>query len=298
MSRLSLIMVLIFMLNSCSSTKSQNIKKIEVVDVKKNISYKTDSCEDLRAFVDNHNFDKEALTKLHNNCPNQKSKVALLIAKGDKYEKNRDSLGASKSYQKALSLIDKNKFEMFEQYRFYLKNQIKRHSQQSNQVIKIAKTDSSVISSDRLEGYIMPRVKGETRDAMMGEFSTIKGIPLNFNSGSSQIEDGVNLTQAKEIGKLLSKKDYTNRVVYITGYTDTRGDNQSNQELSIQRANGLKSYLVSNFGLKENNIRAEGYGESFPICRFGEKQKVDREYSCSGKEDYSKSRRVTLEYGE
>lgn len=248
------------------------------------------NCDDrLKSFVDESNFELPSLTKLYSDCPTQKVKVALLIAKGD------STSSALESYQEALSLIEEHRFEMFDEYRHYLKEQIKRYAKSTtqNQVV-----DSGVISSETLEEYIMPRADDSTRSAMMGEFSTIKGIPLNFSTGSSQIEDGVNLAQAREIGRLLSKKDYANRVVYITGYTDTRGDNQSNQELSIQRAKGLKNYLITNFALKENNIRAEGYGESFPICRFGEKQKMDMEYSCSQEEDYAKSRRVTLEYGE
>ncbi len=248
------------------------------------------SCnEKLKNFVDRSNFELSSLTKLYQKCPTKKVKVALLIAKGD----NQKS--ALESYQEALSLIEENNLEIFDEYTFYLKNQIKKYAQHNKSYQIVSK---GVINSKTLEGYIMPRADGATRDAMIGEFSVVKGIPLNFNSGSSAIEEGVNLAQAREIGKLLSKKDYINRIIYITGYTDTRGDSQSNQELSLQRANSLKYYLISNFGLKEGNIRAEGYGESFPICRFGEKQKIGREYSCSQEEDYAKSRRVTLEYGE
>ena len=252
--------------------------------------YAINNCDkSLQKILDNSDFNLSKLEVFYRQCPTKEVKVTLLIAKGD----NNDS--ALVSYKEALSLIEENNLEIFDEYKFYLKNQIKKYTQH-NKPNQIASSD--VLSSKTLEGYIMPRADGATRDAMIGEFSVVKGIPLNFNSGSSAVEEGVNLAQAKEIGKLLSKKDYKNRIIYITGYTDTRGDSQSNQELSLQRANSLKYYLISNFGLKEENIRAEGYGESFPICRFGEKQKIGREYSCSQEEDYAKSRRVTLEYGE
>ena len=238
--------------------------------------------------MDNSDFTLSKLEPLYRKCPTPKIKVALLIAKGD------SGNSALESYQEALRIIKDNKLEIFDEYKMYLKKQIEKYAQHNtpHQVV------DSVISSQKLEEYIMPRADSSTRGAMIGEFSTIKGIPLNFATGSSAIQEGVNLAQAREIGKLLSKKDYINRVIYITGYTDTRGDSQSNQELSIQRANGLKSYLITNFNLKEENIRAEGYGESFPICISGEKQKKGNEYSCSQQEDYAKSRRVTLEYGE
>ena len=284
MKRVSMLIAPILIFTACSTTESS-----KAIKPKEEIKSKIYSCRDIDSIIYNHNFDIKLLTKLYQECPTKKIKVALLIAKGD----NNNS--ALESYQRALSLIRGNSFKIFDEYKFYLKNQIKKYTQHNrpNRIVS-----SGVLSSETLEGYIMPRTDGATRDAMIGEFSTVKGIPLNFNSGSSAIQEGVNLAQAREIGKLLSKKDYINRVVYVTGYTDTRGDNQSNQELSLQRANGLKSYLVNSFGLKEDNIRAEGYGESFPICRFGEKQKIGREYSCSQEEDYSKSRRVTLEYGE
>ena len=249
--------------------------------------YGINSCDDsFQKIMDNSDFTLSKLEPLYRQCPTPKIKVALLIAKGD------SGNSALESYQEALRIIKDNKLEIFDEYKMYLKTQIEKYTQKGkpHQV--------SVISSQELEEYIIPRADSSTRGAMIGEFSTIKGIPLNFATGSSAIQEGVNLAQAREIGKLLSKKDYINRVIYITGYTDTRGDSQSNQELSIQRANGLKNYLITNFNLKEENIRAEGYGESFPICILGERQKKGNEYSCSQQEDYSKSRRVTLEYGE
>lgn len=284
MRKIYLLIISIVLLTACSNKEGSKILK-----PKKEVKAKSYSCKDIDSIVHTSNFNVKLLTNLYKKCPTQKVKVALLIAKGDNQE------SALESYQEALRLIKENNLELFDEYKLYLKNQIKKYSQHNkqNRVVK-----SGVISSEALEGYIMPRANDSTRDAMIGEFSTVKGIPLNFSSGSSAIKEGVNLAQAKEIGKLLSKKDFANRVVYITGYTDTRGDSQSNQELSVQRANGLKRYLINNFNLKEENIRAEGYGESFPICKFGEKQKVDREYSCSQEENYAKSRRVTLEYGE
>ena len=288
---LSIIPILI--LTACSTTQNQKNLKPQKEVVKSKIY----SCSDIDSIIDNHKFDVEPLTNLYKKCPNKKTEVALLIAKGDDYGKKGDNNRAFINYKKALSTIDKNQLEIFDEYRFYLKNRIKSYTPKAKSITKniTQSSNSGVIDSQALEGYIKSREK--TRGADFEEFNRVKGIPLNFATGSSTIEGG-NLAQAKEIGKLLSKKDYKDRIIYITGYTDTRGDNTSNQILSVQRADGLKSYLLENFSLKEDNIRAEGYGESFPICLFGDKQKSGNEYSCSGQENYDRSRRVTLEYGE
>ena len=285
-------MLPLLILTACSTTQNQKIKRLSTKEVIQPQNY---SCTDITMIINNHKFDVEPLTKLYKKCPNQKTKVALLIAKGDKYYRNKNYKEAYRNYTEALSLIQQNNLEIFDEYLYYLKRREAEYVFQNDES-SIDRPKGDILDSQTLEGYIRPRGK-TTRGADVEEFNRLKGIPLNFATGSSVIEGG-NLAQAKEIGKLLSKKDYKDRTIYITGYTDTRGDSASNQELSIKRAEGLKSYLINNFGLKEDNIRAEGYGESFPICSFGNKQKSKKEYSCTGQENYDRSRRVTLEYGE
>jgi len=292
MKKIYLSIIPLLILTACSTDKPK-VKR----PPKREIQPKVYGCSDIDSIINNHNFDIKILTNLYKKCPNIKTEVALLIAKGDRYNKDKKLKEAHQNYQEALFLVNQNTLKIFDEYIYYLKNQIAMYTPQHSE-IATKSLKRGVIDSKTLEGYIKPRGDG-TRGADFEEFVRFKGIPLKFGTGSFDIEEGVNLAQAIEIGKLLSQKDYRDRIIYITGFTDTRGDNQSNQKLSVQRAEGLKSYLVSTFGLKDENIRTEGYGESFPICRFGEKQKsLNGEYSCSSPEDYAKSRRVTLEYGE
>jgi len=284
------------LLTACSTTQKTEIVEITV---KQRSIYKTNSCQDINNFILNSYFNIKLLTKLYNNCQNKNVLTALLIAKGDKYSKEMNFKMALLNHRKALNLINKNNLKLFDEYKLYLKEQISKYTRSSKKSIRREEIqDSSILTSKELEDYIMPRDKNSTRGAILGEFSIIKGIPLNFSTGSYSIEEQVNLSQAKEIGKLLSKIDYKDKIIYITGYTDTRGDSISNQILSMKRAESLKNYLVNNFTIKYENIKADGYGESFPICIFGEKNRNKNEYSCSGEEDYDRSRRVTLEYGQ
>ena len=53
-------------------------------------------------------------------------------------------------------------------------------------------------------------------------------------------------------------------VVIAIGYADRIGSNAYNQRLSVQRAEAIKSYLVSK-GVEANRVYTEGKGESNPV---------------------------------
>jgi OmpA-OmpF porin, OOP family len=54
--------------------------------------------------------------------------------------------------------------------------------------------------------------------------------------------------------------------VVIEGHTDSTGSAQINQELSPERAEAVRAYLVANHTLPENRIRALGYGPDRPLA--------------------------------
>jgi len=66
-----------------------------------------------------------------------------------------------------------------------------------------------------------------------------------------------------EAVKLLNNKP--NVYVEIEGYCDYIGTKEYNQELSVQRAQTVKNYLVSK-GIAENRLTTVGYGKSNPIA--------------------------------
>ncbi len=55
-------------------------------------------------------------------------------------------------------------------------------------------------------------------------------------------------------------------MVTIEGHTDSTGSAKTNQELSQQRAEAVKTYLVANKTLPKDRIRAAGYGPSRPLA--------------------------------
>ena len=54
--------------------------------------------------------------------------------------------------------------------------------------------------------------------------------------------------------------------ILIAGHTDSTASDAYNKGLSQRRAESIRSYLISNFGIKAERLDAKGYGESFPIA--------------------------------
>ena len=96
-----------------------------------------------------------------------------------------------------------------------------------------------------------------------GDQIRLRLIALNFQSGKAIIEPNYFslLTKLQRVIKLLPEYHIT-----IEGHTDNMGNDQMNQLLSTRRAQAVKSYLMANMGLVDNQIAAVGYGEGKPIA--------------------------------
>jgi hypothetical protein len=53
--------------------------------------------------------------------------------------------------------------------------------------------------------------------------------------------------------------------VEIAGYTDSKGSEAYNQDLSVRRSNAVRNYLVKK-GIEENRLTAQGYGMKDPVA--------------------------------
>lgn len=85
---------------------------------------------------------------------------------------------------------------------------------------------------------------------------------LEFTTGKWTIK-AVSYPSLNKLATLLiTKPAYS---LKISGHTDDVGSEKSNQTLSVNRANAVKTYLVKR-GVSKNKIEARGYGESQPIA--------------------------------
>ena len=110
-----------------------------------------------------------------------------------------------------------------------------------------------------------PRTFAALTDAQwekLTEVGTLKVRPITFQSGTSELShDGkVELDNAAQ-----HLAHYPNFRVVVRGHTGTRGDPASNRELSVERADAVKRYLMVTHNIDEARLRAIGYGGERPL---------------------------------
>jgi outer membrane protein OmpA-like peptidoglycan-associated protein len=93
----------------------------------------------------------------------------------------------------------------------------------------------------------------------------IQARSVFFNSGKSTFKtgDAATIASLDAIKEIL--KNYPNAKWSIEGHTDSTGSDKLNQKLSEDRANAIKNVLTEN-GIKAENLSAVGFGESKPIA--------------------------------
>jgi len=85
---------------------------------------------------------------------------------------------------------------------------------------------------------------------------------ITFDTGQSVIKPAFRPV-LDDISNTLSQ--YESTLVHIAGHTDNVGSDSSNQTLSVNRANSVRSYMTSR-GVISQRIVTTGYGESMPIA--------------------------------
>jgi outer membrane protein OmpA-like peptidoglycan-associated protein len=93
-----------------------------------------------------------------------------------------------------------------------------------------------------------------------GSFSGAK--QLNFEFGSAEMADESSYKFLDTLALAIAK--YKPKQIEIIGHTDNVGSEKDNQELSEQRANHIKEYLIEQ-GVDATLISSKGKGESEPI---------------------------------
>lgn len=89
-----------------------------------------------------------------------------------------------------------------------------------------------------------------------------QGRKIKFSSGQSEITGNDSFDLLAEIAAAANQcQDFQ---IQIDGYTDNVGNEESNQQLSEQRANRVLAYLTQQ-GVDRNRMTATGHGEADPI---------------------------------
>jgi len=86
--------------------------------------------------------------------------------------------------------------------------------------------------------------------------------PIKFKPGTHDFSDQ-GKADIKNVKNILIR--YPRYRLNIEGHTSTRGDAELNTQLSQQRADAIRDYLVDTYKIPPNRIRAIGMGPSRPI---------------------------------
>ncbi|GJD95673.1 Peptidoglycan-associated lipoprotein [Methylobacterium iners] len=86
-------------------------------------------------------------------------------------------------------------------------------------------------------------------------------LEMEFDYNSDTLR-GPALETANKLGKALSSPELRGQTFAITGHTDAKGTDQVNQGLSERRAEAVKSFLVSRYGIPASNLITAGYGKA------------------------------------
>ncbi len=84
-------------------------------------------------------------------------------------------------------------------------------------------------------------------------------LEVNFEYNSATIGPKA-IDDLTKLGLALCDERLKNAVIMLAGHTDAKGGDDYNKELSDRRAEAVKQFLVSKFGVPAANLVAVGYG--------------------------------------
>jgi outer membrane protein OmpA-like peptidoglycan-associated protein len=121
-------------------------------------------------------------------------------------------------------------------------------------------TSQSVLSNDQIEQALQaskthtPARRGLRRHSEPTSINL--SIPFEYNSGALKPQASA---QLRQLQLALTSEALSRDQFMVAGHTDAKGDPQYNKRLSLQRAESVKRFLVTN-GVDANRMQTVGYG--------------------------------------
>jgi outer membrane protein OmpA-like peptidoglycan-associated protein len=122
----------------------------------------------------------------------------------------------------------------------------------------------------REDSFINSVRNRKTRSLSLGERDGIAEIAaakpqidldIRFDYNSAKISQA-SLPAVQELGKALSNPALKGSSFVVAGYTDAVGGEAFNQDLSERRADTIKQYLSTRFGIAGSDLVTVGYGKT------------------------------------
>jgi outer membrane protein OmpA-like peptidoglycan-associated protein len=121
-------------------------------------------------------------------------------------------------------------------------------------------------------GFVATLRNRKTRSLSLGERQEIAEIAatkpkidleIHFDYNSADISRD-SMPSVQELGKALSNASLKGSTFVVAGHTDAIGGEAFNLGLSERRADTIKNYLVSKFGIAGSDLVTVGYGKDKP----------------------------------
>jgi OmpA-OmpF porin, OOP family len=112
----------------------------------------------------------------------------------------------------------------------------------------------------KVEGSFTP---DEARVFRQGDDVVVSLLGIKFPSGRSTI-DGASGGLMRKVQQALEL--FPGASVAVEGHTDANGSDSTNLILSQDRADAVRQYLISTFGVDAEKVSSVGYGEARPVA--------------------------------
>jgi putative exosortase-associated protein (TIGR04073 family) len=112
------------------------------------------------------------------------------------------------------------------------------------------------------EAYELDRISGAQIERRAGALVVRFPDDMLFDVDSSSLSKPATL-RLQEVAKVLHKSPEAQ--IVVAGYTDSMGDPNYNQALSVKRAEAVRAYLVRQ-GVSSDRIEFAGYGDASPVA--------------------------------
>lgn len=133
----------------------------------------------------------------------------------------------------------------------------------------VVQLDSS-LTPDVIENGLFPKssTAADCEEAARAGFTCGQIVPrkvfslpsnISFSTGSAQLSDSAKALLAG-FGPVLKRNENTDRTVILVGHTDITGSRLFNQRLSLRRAEAVRQYFITTFGISPSFLKAVGVG--------------------------------------
>ncbi len=147
-------------------------------------------------------------------------------------------------------------------------NTILKLNEQVNQLSSTKNKLQSKVDQEQIRQKKLNRIgllfnPSEAKILLDGDSVIIRLLGLSFPIGKAIIEPQYYQMLSKTIDAI---NEFPGCSVTIEGHTDSRGNDDTNQKLSEERAKAVKEYIISNSNISEDRVQDIGYGETRPIA--------------------------------